>query len=188
MSQSLRGQFLVAARQLNDPNFFKTVVLMIEHGSDGAMGLVVNRPSTISVSNALCHHFDIADDGEMVYVGGPVDPAALFVLHNAEELECCEKAVVPGVFAGSSSEVFEEVVQGIQDQRPGLEFRVFCGCAGWGPGQLEGEIARGDWLTVPASADATFNADPYEVWDLCLANIFRANRILPHTVQNPEWN
>lgn len=188
MSHSLRGQFLIAARQLNDPNFFKTVVLIIEHDSDGAMGLVVNRPSTITVSNALSHHFDLSESAEMVHVGGPVDPAALFILHNSDELECCEQAIAPGVFAGSSSEIFEDVVRGVQNDHPGLTFRVFCGCAGWGPGQLEAEIARGDWLTLPAWSDATFHEDPYEVWDLCLAQVFRANRILPHTVQNPEWN
>ncbi len=188
MPQSLRGRFLVATDQLRDPHFYKTVVLIIEHGSDGAMGLVVNRPSTITVANALSQHFDLTECDDMVHFGGPVDPASLFVLHSADDLACCESSVAPGIYAGCNAEVFEEVVERIQQHTPGLDFRIFCGCAGWAPGQLEGEIARGDWFTLPAWADATFHEDPYEIWDRCLAKVHQANRILPHTVQNPEWN
>lgn len=187
MPQSLKGQFLIAARHLNDPNFFKTVVLIIDHGEEGAMGLVVNRPSCLSVATALSHEFDLSSSEEMVHFGGPVDREALFIIHNCDEDDCCRE-VVPGVVTVGSSEEFQSVLSGVQEEDPALAFRIFHGCAGWSTDQLEGEIERGDWLILPASSEATFHEDPYELWDLCLAQVYRSNRILPHTVQDPEWN
>ena len=188
MAESLRGQFLVAGKHLLDQNFFKTVVLVVEHNSEGAMGLVVNRPSSVSVASALSEHFNLPETDEPVHVGGPVEPAALFILHNAAEYEDCDRPVLPGLYVGSSADVFESVVRAFADGQPGMRFRVFSGCAGWAAGQLEGEISRGDWHVHNASSELTLAEDPYAVWDTCMQRIYEANRILPHTVQNPEWN
>lgn len=188
MSHALKGHFLVAARHLNDPNFFRTVVLIIDHGAEGAMGLVVNRPSCLSVAAALSHEFDLSSSAEMVHFGGPVDREALFILHNSDPGDCCKQVVVPGVVTVGTSEEFHKVLNGVQSQDPSLAYRIFHGCAGWAPDQLEGEIERGDWLVLEASSEATFHEDPYELWDVCLSKVFQANRILPHAVQNPEWN
>ncbi len=187
--QSLQGKFLVAARHLNDPNFFKTVVLIIDHNDEGAMGLVVNRPSSLSVAAALSHEFNLGSVDESVHFGGPVDREALFILHNSNNIECCKNAIVPGVFSVGTSSEFEQVLQGVSSKKnSGLSFRVFHGCAGWAPDQLEGEIDRGDWLMLNASAESTFHEDPYELWDLCFERVLVSNRILPHTAKNPEWN
>jgi putative transcriptional regulator len=187
--QSLRGHFLVAARHLNDPNFFKTVVLIIDHNDEGAMGLVVNRPSSLSVANALSHEFDLSTSMEMVHCGGPVDEKALFILHNCDDdEECCQRTVAPGVLTVGDVEEFHKVLGAVEAGQQHVSYRIFHGCAGWSPEQLEGEIDRGDWLVLPASSDFTFHEDPYELWDVCLASVFRENRILPHTVRNPEWN
>ena len=86
MPKSLRGQYLISGKWLRDPNFYKTVVLMVEHNAQGAMGLVVNRPSSVTVAHALSEHFNLPETDDLVYVGGPVEPSALFVLHNCEEL------------------------------------------------------------------------------------------------------
>ncbi|MBW3542713.1 MAG: YqgE/AlgH family protein [Planctomycetes bacterium] len=188
MALSLRGQLLIAGQRLRDPNFYKTVVLIVEHGDDGAMGLVINRPSSVSVPHALAGHFELPDLDELVYVGGPVQPTALFILHNSAELNEDEAAVVPGVYVGGSANVFERVVESASEGDPDLEFRVLSGCAGWAPGQLESELARGDWLVRPASAGTVFADNPYDVWDEQLQQVFESNRILPHTVKNPEWN
>jgi putative transcriptional regulator len=190
MPDCLRGRFLVSARGLTDPNFFKTVVLIVEHNDHGTMGLVVNRPSSVSVHNALSQYFEIPSTEEVVYVGGPVEPSALFILHDAEEMEC-ECPIVPGLFCGSSEDVFEDVVRAYAhktDDQQSSSFRIFSGCAGWAPHQAEGEIARGDWHIMPASADLVLHDDSYELWDKCNRKIQIANRILPHTVRNPEWN
>lgn len=186
--QSLQGKFLVAARHLNDPNFYKTVVLIIDHNEEGAMGLVVNRPSSLSVAAALSHQFNLGSVDGSVHFGGPVDREALFILHNASDVKCCKNAIVPGVFSVGTSSEFEQVLEDVGSQHEGVSFRVFHGCAGWAPDQLESEIDRGDWMILNASAESTFHEDPYELWDLCLEKVFIANRILPHTTRNPEWN
>jgi putative transcriptional regulator len=188
MSDSLRGHYLIAGKRLKDSNFFKTVVLMVEHGSEGAMGLVVNRPSSVTVAHALSEHFKLPETDDLVYVGGPVDPSALFILHNEAMLDQSETPVVPGLFVGSSAEVFETVVRSSVEGNPELRFRIFSGCAGWAPGQLEGELSRGDWYQHPASVERVFNDDPYDVWDDLLHQVYKAHRILPEQPGDPKWN
>lgn len=188
MANSLRGQFLIAGKRLRDANFFRTVVLMVEHGDEGAMGLIVNRPSSVTVAHALSEHFKLPETDDLVYVGGPVEPSALFILHNAAELDENETPVIPGLFVGSSAQVFETVVRASADGDPNMKFRIFSGCAGWAPGQLEGELARGDWYHYPAAAECLFHDDPYQVWELMMQKVYEANRILPGHPANPEWN
>ncbi|WP_437203850.1 YqgE/AlgH family protein [Planctomicrobium sp. SH664] len=173
---------------MRDPNFFKTVVLIVEHGPDGAMGLVVNRPSAVTVSRALTGHLELPQNQDPVYLGGPVEPAALFVIHDCEDLDPTEDFVVPGIYMGSSTEVFESIVSNGCSQQDRLNYRVYCGCAGWSGGQLEGELERGDWLTIPADPQYVFHSDPYAVWDDLLCRSLRANRILPQQSEHPEWN
>lgn len=188
MLDSLRGQFLVAGRNLRDQNFFKTIVLMVEHDGSGAMGLVVNRPSAMPVSQALFPHFEIPETEEVVFAGGPVDERALFVLHNQPKFMGGESAVVPGMYIGTSAEVFEEVIHAVEAGGSDLRFRIFAGCAGWGPGQLEEELSRGDWYLHPASAEHVFNEDPYELWDVIVKQLGERNSILPDSPADPEWN
>lgn len=188
MADSLRGHFLIAGPRLRDPNFFKTAVLIIEHNEEGAMGLVVNRPSSVSVANALAGHFNLPQTDDFVFVGGPVEPNALFILHNAAEFSAGEMPIAPGVFVGTDSDVFAEVIERGLSEEGDPPFRVFCGCAGWGPGQLEGELGRGDWFTLPADVELMFGRDPYSVWDELLERVHATHRILPHECSNPEWN
>jgi len=188
MPETLRGHCLIAAKRLRDRNFYKTVVLMVEHGADGAMGLVVNRPSSVTVAHALSEHFKLPETDDLVYVGGPVEPSALFILHNSEEFDSSETPVVPGVFVGSSAEIFEQIVRSSADGNPDLRFRIYSGCAGWAPGQLEGELARGDWYSWPADTQTIFGCDPYAAWDDLMAKVSESNRILHEPSGNPEWN
>jgi len=188
MPESLRGHCLIAAKKLRDHNFYKTVVLMVEHGSEGAMGLVVNRPSSVTVAHALSEHFKLPETDDLVFVGGPVEPSALFILHNSPELDHSESPVIPGVFVGSSPDIFEQIVRSSAEGNPDLQFRIYSGCAGWAPGQLEGEIARGDWHSHPAVVEAVFGDDPYAVWDAMMAKVYESHRILQQPPGNPEWN
>ncbi len=157
------------------------------------MGLVVNRPSSITVSNALAGQLDLPTVDDLVYVGGPVEPAALIILHGEsdpddEEPEPEEPPVVPGLYVASSADVFERIVASMDECECRLPYRVFSGCAGWGPGQLEGELARGDWFVVPASAALVFHDDPYVVWDTLLMEVYRSKRLLAIPCEHPEWN
>jgi putative transcriptional regulator len=179
MSDSLRGQFLIAGRNLHDPNFLKTVVLIVEHGEGGAMGVVVNRPSGITVSDALKKHFSLPETGEMVYIGGPVERNSLFILHNAADIDESETPVIDGIFVGSSPETFENIVRRAADGDEDIKFRVYFGCAGWGPTQLEGEMARADWMLCTATNDFVFHADPYELWDRLVSNWDKSHPPVP---------
>lgn len=187
MFATLRGHFLVAGPRLRDPNFFKSVVLIVEHNDEGAMGLVINLPSSVTIESALSGHFDAPVAGGHVYQGGPVEQTALFLLHNSQALDPGETPILPDLFIGSCAEVFEQVVsQAATDDM--IQYRIFSGCSGWGAGQLEDELSRGDWQIVHASVEIVFATDPYEVWDLLAEQIRRERRILPNHPENPEWN
>ncbi|MFN0052326.1 MAG: YqgE/AlgH family protein [Planctomycetales bacterium] len=188
MPDSLRGQLLIAGRSLRDPNFFRSVVLIVEHGSEGAMGLIINRPSGITVAQALKQHFDLPETGEMVHVGGPVENNALFILHNAEDLDATEKPVLEGTFLGTSPDTFESVIRRAAEQDPNLKFRVYFGCAGWAPQQLEGELGRNDWLVYPAAVEHVFHPEPYAVWEQVLAAYRKSRLPVPGWEGDPGLN
>lgn len=189
MFNSLRGQCLLAARSLRDQNFYKTVVLMLEHTEQGATGLVLNRPSSVRVAHALSGHFTLPDTEEVVFMGGPVEQSALLILHDAEGLGCSDSSPAPGVFIGGSAESFEQVLlSSTSDDEDRARFRVFSGYSGWGGGQLEGEIERGDWLIYSGSHELVFEIDPYEVYDIALQKFFGSNDLLPYRVKDPSLN
>lgn len=188
MAKSLRGQVLVSAKHLRDPNFYKTVVLMVEHGTDGAMGIVINRPSSILVTHALAGHFQLPECTDLVYCGGPVEPAGLIILHDAPDVEERQLEVVEGLYLGCSAEAFEEVVRRSQGEEQSIRFRVFSGCAGWSPDQLEGELERGDWFVHPATQELVFDEDPYELYETMLGRVSESHQLLPRAEGNPAWN
>jgi putative transcriptional regulator len=193
MSDSLRGQFLIAAKHLRDNNFFKAVVLMLEHSDEGAMGVVINHPMDVSVSSALSKHFEMSRAGQCLLAGGPVEENALLILHNSCDYDQEHDAIVPGVFVGTSPDVFERVVESSleehdDDSTNEFEFRIYAGYSGWGAGQLEQEMGRGDWFSVPASADFVFEREPYQVWEDALKLFHKRKRLLPDQPANPEWN
>lgn len=188
MTDTLKGQFLIAARSLRDPNFFKTVVLIVEHDQNGAMGVVINRPSAVTVKKALAQHFELPETNNMVYVGGPVEPRGLFILHDTGSLNDDPLPVVPGVYVGNGPNVFEQIVGSLIEGQTNITFRIFSGCSGWAPGQLEGELERGDWYTNTAVAEDVFEADPYQIWDDQLHAVYRSHRLLPQATEHPEWN
>jgi len=156
--ETLRGQLLVAGPALVDPNFRRTVVLIGEHGDEGAMGVVLNRVSTALVDDAVPPIASLTGPDEPVYVGGPVQPQAVVVLADFADVEQAEMVVVEsiGFLPGE-----------IEDARALGELRgvrVFAGYAGWGPGQLEDELADGAWIVVPARPSDVFTTAPDELW------------------------
>ncbi len=189
MTESLRGRFLIAAKRVRDDNFYKTVVLLLEHGEQGAMGLVINRPSSIKVAHALAGHFDLPETDDVVFCGGPVEPSALVILHDDSAFQDDSPSVLPGLFVGGSPDAFEQVIgEAAASDSLKHSFRVFSGYAGWGAGQLEGEIARGDWLSHPACRDMVFHEDPYAIYETILQKFYSANHILPHRVKDATAN
>lgn len=187
MSETLTGQFLIAAKRLRDSNFYQSIVLIVEHGAGGAMGLIVNRPSDITVAQALESHFELPETDDRVFTGGPVEQSALFVLHNSDEFDGAESPVVPGLYVGTNAQVFEAVVREAAQGSLTLKYRIFAGCSGWSAGQLEGELSRGDWLVTPATLDLIFYDDPYKVWSLLMRRVSTPDFVIDPP-ENPEWN
>jgi putative transcriptional regulator len=151
---SLAGHFLIARPVLRDPNFARTVVLLLQHGSVGAFGVVVNRPA-----KAKGVPFP-------VFTGGPCESPGLLMLHGHKDWlddseEEVKREVAPGIFLGDAS-----CIKKINDPGPddSFRFRMFAGNSGWGPGQLEGELAGGAWVVVPASGELLFDTPIDELW------------------------
>jgi putative transcriptional regulator len=189
MPITLRGQCLVANKSLKDPNFHKTIVLLLEHTVGGATGLVLNRPSSILVAHALSGHFQIPNSDRVVFMGGPVEPSALLMLHDVHALGGPEVSTSPGVFIAESSDAFEQVLRtNDSNDDYGDRFRIFSGYSGWGEGQLEQEIDHGDWLLHPGGHQLVFGIDPYEAYDIALRQIFDATQLLPYRMTDPTLN
>ena len=154
---SLRGQLLVAGPGLVDPNFRRTVVLVGEHGEQGAMGVVLNRPSGIEVEEAVPPLFDLDGVDGTVFVGGPVQPQAIVVLGDFEEPDRAG-VLVFGSIGFLPGEIDPGEIGGLE------RARVFAGYAGWGAGQLEGELEEGSWIVEPAQATDVFTDEPDHLW------------------------
>ncbi|MFN9717095.1 MAG: YqgE/AlgH family protein [Planctomycetota bacterium] len=188
MSTFFQGNFLVASKQLKDRNFYRSVVLMLDHNPQGAMGLIINRPAAMKVGEALSSHGQVMHPDAPVFAGGPVEPNSLFILHNSPILGKTDSEIAPGIFLTSSEASFDAVVRGTPGHDHAIRFRLISGYAGWGADQLEGEIARGDWQVIPGDGPLVLEEDPYGIWEVCTRRINRINRLLPHDVRNPEWN
>lgn len=188
MPNSLRGQLLVSGRHLRDPNFYRSVVLMLEDTDESSMGLVINRPSSIAVDAAMENLESTPASKDPIFSGGPVETSALFILHNCPELGDQDEQVCTGVFVTGSNESFEALIANDKNCLESCGFRIYCGYAGWGTGQLAEELSRGDWHIIPAESELVFGDDPYHIWEACMERVHEENRILPHDVRNPEWN
>ncbi len=188
MFQSLRGHFLISAKHLRDSNFYKSVVLMLEHNQEGSMGVVINWPMAIKVSSALAKHFDIPESPVCLYCGGPVEEGALLILHNSAEYDQEFGCILPDLFVGTSPDVFEKMAESMRDPDSPFRFRIFAGYSGWSGGQLEQELDRGDWHTLPASSGFVFRADPYEIWEDVLRLFQDQTRVVKTPPQSSEWN
>jgi len=155
--QSLKGHLLVAGPGLLDPNFRRTVVLVGEHGDEGAMGVVLNRPSAATVSEALPELGSLVEGSDVVHVGGPVQPSAIVVLADFEEPEQAASLVV-GSVGFLPAEVDPDELGELRHTR------VFAGYAGWGPQQLDAELGEGSWIVEPALPEDVFAGGSVDLW------------------------
>ena len=173
---SLSGHLLVSIPDLVDPNFHRSVVLILAHQASGASGVILNRPSNVTVADAWAEFSDIdVDCDQPVYVGGPVE-GPLVALHTS--LAWAETDVLPGVFVTTDRGHLNQLIQ--QTKHP---FRIFSGYAGWAGGQLEREIADGGWLTHPAEFEHIFESTEDELWKTLLEEM--GNQIImPHFLKH----
>jgi putative transcriptional regulator len=153
---SLQGYLLLASPDLRDPNFFHTVVLIVRHNDDGALGLVLNRPLNVrlqQVWQGIGATPSARDD--VIHLGGPCE-GPLMTLH--EDPAIGESEVFDGVHFSTNRDLLEQLVADASRQA-----RFFAGFAGWGSGQLEKEMEEGSWLTLPATTAHVFEAEP-DLW------------------------
>lgn len=158
MSESVRGQLLIAGPALQDPNFWRTVVLMIEHSDDGALGLVLNRPSETTAAEAVPELQASVDPDEPLMIGGPVQPSGVIVLAEFEDPSDAALISFGEIGVLGTEAASENLGAGVR------QGRAFVGHAGWGPGQLDLELERGDWILEPARREDAFSAQPTALW------------------------
>ncbi len=152
----LAGHFLVASRHLRDPNFAQTVVLMVHHDHQGAMGVVINRPSDKSVREVWeMIGNDPCEREDSIFVGGPV-PGPLMALHTQAGIS--DHEIFPGLYFSTDRDELDVIVR-----KKNVSLRLCSGNAGWGSGQLEGEMEAGGWLWTKATIDDVFS-DHESIW------------------------
>ena len=155
------GRLLVASRNLGDPNFAETVVLLVRYDADGVVGLVLNRRTDIPLSGALEGIAAAKDRSDPVYLGGPVDRRAVFALLRSQaKLEGADH-VFDGVHLIHSQSLFDKTLSARPE--PGA-LRVYVGYAGWSDRQLRAEVALGSWFILPADAKTVFDPEPDTLW------------------------
>jgi putative transcriptional regulator len=156
------GLFLYAAPGLSDPNFARTVIVLLEHGPQGSLGLVVNRPTDRTLREVLDETLGKAGDDVPVYWGGPVQPQAVMALVRAARPGPHARSVLPEV---QLTQDLDDVKAALAARDGPLRVRVFSGYAGWGPGQLATEAGRGAWVLEPADAASVFSPEPSRLWE-----------------------
>jgi putative transcriptional regulator len=158
--------FLIAVPQMDDENFSRSVVLLVEHSAEGAMGIVVNRPSEITLDEiGRAHGIRTPRGAGTAFLGGPVQRDRGFLLHRRGDVPDSVE-VVDGVFLSVSTDSLKELLEG-----PPGQYRLCLGYAGWGPGQLEKEVMVGGWLTGTASAQRVLETPHEKVWDAAIRDL-----------------
>lgn len=160
MSRWLSGQLLVASPAIGDPSFSRSVVLVVDHDRDGALGVVLNRPTETVVQVAVPEISGLFGDDDVVYDGGPVQPDALLTM--AEFRDPADAALLVlgrvGMVRGDHDPLQSNVERA----------RAYAGYAGWAPNQLDEEHANGDWIALPARPNDLFRADAEDLWIVAL--------------------
>jgi len=178
--ESLRGQLLVSSPSLVDPNFRRTVVLIAHHDDDGAMGLVLSRPSSVPAARAVPLLEGLPGADGPVFVGGPVQPQAFMALAEFEDL------------ADSVAPIFGHVGFMSADAEPERlsirRVRLFAGYAGWAAGQLEAELEEPSWLVVPAEVGDPFQDDPDALWRAAVNRAGNSVSLMKSMPYDPKLN
>ena len=155
------GMFLVAKRALDDSHFGRSVVYLVEHGKGGTLGLIVNRASDVSLSDAVPDFEDKQATAHALHYGGPVGLPAILMLVRSELATEGMTHVVDDVYISSDRQVFNEVLAA---GKPDSELRFYIGYSGWAAGQLDFELVRGDWHVVAADTNSIFSDETDSLW------------------------
>lgn len=180
-----KGIFLVAAPTLRDPNFRQAVVLLCEHGPEGALGVVVNRPTAMNLAEALPQIPVMESQRHVLYSGGPVQTNQVMLLYRLDQVPDNSHHVFDGVCLGGDVDVVERILTTAPNKDA---FRAYLGYSGWGPGQLESEMKTGSWITLPADPTLVFEKDPTRVWPEILLSLGEPYRHYADMPFDPSFN
>ena len=169
-TESLTGQLLIASPDIGDPRFAHTVILMVKHDKDGALGITINRPvgekSIASLLEGPGEDVSGIEGTLRIFAGGPVQPDLGFVVHSAEYRREDTIAVDEHVAMTANRQILRD----IGHHRGPVKTLFALGYAGWGPGQLENELARHDWFTAPEEPKLIFDDNPANLWEDAMAH------------------
>ena len=190
----LTGNFLISDVNLVDPNFNRTVILLIDHDDDGAFGVVVNRRLDATLSLVIPEFADSAAGSIALYEGGPVQRDYLFAIHSGlpdsvrseHAIEPIEHVTFEPAFQVLSDYLKDEWESRSQHDLPPVH--LYVGYSGWGGGQLESELREGAWIVRPASAKYIFTEDPDEGWRGALGELGGIHKIVADTGYKPSMN
>jgi putative transcriptional regulator len=180
--ESLRGRLLVASPSLFDPNFRRSVVLIAEHSDEGAMGVVLSRPSETTVAEAVPALEPLVAEGDVVHVGGPVQQEAVLVLAEYDDPDEAAAVVFDGVGFMPGDSDPDDVAEATR------RARVYVGYAGWGEGQLEAELEEESWLVLEPDAGDVFAPVGQDLWSAVLARQAGPLALLARMPVDPSLN
>jgi putative transcriptional regulator len=167
-SFSLAPALLLSMPQMHDPNFQQTVVLLCQHSTEGAFGLVLNRPVTTTARVIAADRLDEATEHELeVWIGGPVEPERSWILLHDEDADDDAVRVCDGVFLSTSGGVLQRIIEHSADART----RLIAGYAGWGPGQLDAELTASAWLSMDVQVDLVFDTPAENMWETAIRRL-----------------
>ena len=182
-STSLKGQLLLDNGKLAGSFFHRTVILICQHDSEGAFGLVLNRSTPNKVGDALVAQVPETLKQETLFLGGPVQPQALSFLHSDAYMP--DANVLPNLSLGHSLESLIDLGSSYSSTQ---RIKVFAGYAGWSPGQLDDELKRDTWLTHPATVEMVFDSDPEKLWRSILESKGWKFRLIAEAPEDLSWN
>jgi putative transcriptional regulator len=164
MAEAFRAALLLSMPQLQDPNFSRTVVLLCDFGPEGAFGLVLNRPTELPASTMVRLEPPIAGGNDLpLWIGGPVEPERGWIL-LAEAPPADFKSIRDGLYLSTSQTLLREVLE----TTPAPRARIIAGYAGWGPGQLDDELAQSSWLLSDVDLDLVFDTPADAMWETAI--------------------
>ena len=168
MSETFEPALLVSMPQMQDPNFARSVVLLCDYAPEGAFGLVLNRPTDNSASTMVRLEPALVDANAMpLCLGGPVEPERGWILLGEPPVEADYRTIADGVYLATSPQLLRQVLTAT----PAPRARVLAGYAGWGPGQLDAELAQSAWLIGSVDADLVFDVDAGLMWETAIRRL-----------------
>jgi len=181
--KSLKGQLILDNGKLRGSFFHRTVILICQHDSEGAFGLVLNRSTKNKVGEAVVANLPDTLKEETLFLGGPVQPQALSYLHNDTYLP--DANVLTNLSLGHSLDSLVDLGESFSST---VRLKIFAGYAGWSPGQLEDEMKRDTWMTHPASLELVFHPNPEQLWPAILKEKGWKYKLIAESPEDPSWN